>query len=821
MQKGGKSVQYLCTEFVRFLMHTQHREIALRSDLEPSNLAILEAVRKTCKGLGIVVHHEPVPVGSHESNGAAEATLQQIRVRAGILIQQIENACAGGKMIFPCAHPLYGWALLHACWVYNRFNVTAGTTAFERSADRVYTGRLAMFGESLLAYLKTDRKAAPRWQRGIWLGKSLSNDTHLIAQGNNIFATRSIRRLPKPFVLEELGEVVACPGDYGYAALGHRMFYSKTLSPPMPFRVGSGLPPQAVDVEAIQVQQYAEQHPLEDVEHPAGQAKTNEEPNTPMVEPSASGQKRADDAEVDESAKRQKTIGEEQPATPDDSMLDAGERAPKTPRLEQSPKQQSMNQLMSEVTSTDLALYQHEDEDVSFHFEVKIRGSRICLASATWREKHAEDGTPIWLRRSRFVAREFAWLQPERESLFSPASGSIISRVLPTMFLQMREHSNSVLACLDVRDAFLTVLQQCPTLVHTTDAGGVTRSFSLGRVLPGQRDGSLLWYKDITDFLKTKLDMVEHEPYPCVLATRDGSCTVMIHVDDMLIAGRKDFVLGKFLDTMRSKYDISIQTIERPGDEMNFLKRTHLLHEDGRLTIKTHHKHISQLCSLLGLNMKTQNKRSPGHADMDKEDTSPDLPASAATVFQTCVGILMYLANDMPHGQHVIRHLSTYNAKPTQKSLAVLKHLVSYLACHQQLCISLKWGGRNSGIFHSYPNLQAGENVLETFTDSDWASDRTTGRSISCCIISYGQCLLYSASRAQRVVSLSSAEAEVYACSSGASDAILLARLVTWLTGKQTTIHLYTDSSGARGILQRKGVDGFAISAAEFYGCKI
>ena len=389
------------------------------------------------------------------------------------------------------------------------------------------------------------------------------------------------------------------------------------------------------------------------------------------------------------------------------------------------------------------------------------------------------------------MAREFAWLQPERESLFSPASGSIISRVLPTMFLQMREHSNSVLACLDVRDAFLTVVQQCPTLVHTTDAGGTTRSFSLGRVLPGQRDGSLLWYKDITELLKSQLDMTEHEPYPCVLATRDGSCAAMIHVDDMLIAGRKGFIMGKFLETMRSRYDISMQTIEKPGDEMNFLKRTHLLHEDGRLTIKTHHKHISQLCSLLGLNMKTQNKRSPGHADMDKEDTSSDLPASSATVFRTCVGILMYLANDMPHGQHVIRYLSTYNAKPTQKSLAVLKHLVAYLACHQHLCISLKWGGRNSGIFHSYPNLQAGENVLEVYTDSDWASDRTTRRSISCCIISYGQCLLYSASRTQRVVSLSSAEAEVYACSSGASDSILLARfdyMADWKTDPDSSL---------------------------------
>ena len=46
-------------------------------------------------------------------------------------------------------------------------------------------------------------------------------------------------------------------------------------------------------------------------------------------------------------------------------MLDAGERAPKTPRLEDSPKQQMMNQ----VTSTDLSLYEHEDDAACFRFE--------------------------------------------------------------------------------------------------------------------------------------------------------------------------------------------------------------------------------------------------------------------------------------------------------------------------------------------------------------------------------------------------------------------------------------------------------------------
>ena len=46
LQKGGKSLEYLVTEFVRFIMHTGHCELALRSDLKPSNLVMLDAVQR-------------------------------------------------------------------------------------------------------------------------------------------------------------------------------------------------------------------------------------------------------------------------------------------------------------------------------------------------------------------------------------------------------------------------------------------------------------------------------------------------------------------------------------------------------------------------------------------------------------------------------------------------------------------------------------------------------------------------------------------------------------------------------------------------------
>ena len=185
-----------------------------------------------------------------------------------------------------------------------------------------------------------------------------------------------------------------------------------------------------------------------------------------------------------------------------------------------------------------------------------------------------------------------------------------------------------------------------------------------------------------------------------------------------------------------------------------------------------------------------KNKKTPAHSDIDRADTTENLSGDVASIFRTCVGILMYLANDVPHCQYVIRHLSTYSSKPTQKSLTVLKHLVAYLASHSEISVSLKWNGRNSGIHHGYPDISQCDNVLEVFTDSDWASDRQSCRSVSCCVILYGGCLLFSASRTQKIISLSSAEAEVYASSSGCSDAILLnACLVDWSPHNHLCIH--------------------------------
>ena len=102
------------------------------------------------------------------------------------------------------------------------------------------------------------------------------------------------------------------------------------------------------------------------------------------------------------------------------------------------------------------------------------------------------------------------------------------------MFLDLGKFEDAVMVSIDV-GAFLTVSQETPTVVRCQMADGTSTDHSLGKVLPGQRDESLLWHKAITGLLKTELAMAEHIPYPCILKAPNSSCVVLIHVDDTLV----------------------------------------------------------------------------------------------------------------------------------------------------------------------------------------------------------------------------------------------------------------------------------------------
>ena len=262
LQNGGKSFSYLVTE--RFIVLCGDTEVGLRCDGEPSTLALLEAVSRACMGLNNVVHAEPAPTGDHQANGAAESMVGVLRSKANLLVSQIEEATGCKGPIFGCMHPAYAWALIHSAWLHNNFSVKRAMTSYERTTGRFYSGKVAMYGETVLGYLKTSLKGLPQWTKGIWLSETMSNDYHIIGTPTGIFITRSIRRLCDSFQPELLGEITASPWEYVHANLGHRLIYSRRSSLPPGVAVGTTL--NLGDKDALAVRDYARARPYEDVE---------------------------------------------------------------------------------------------------------------------------------------------------------------------------------------------------------------------------------------------------------------------------------------------------------------------------------------------------------------------------------------------------------------------------------------------------------------------------------------------------------------------------------------------------------------------------
>ena len=188
-------------------------------------------------------------------------------------------------------------------------------------------------------------------------------------------------------------------------------------------------------------------------------------------------------------------------------------------------------------------------------------------------------------------------------------------------------------------------------------------------------------------------------------------------------------------------------------------------------------------------------KHTPAHAQVLEVMESPELGAQQSSTYRSAVGILLYLSCDMVQCQWMIRHLAQSRSKPTLKAWTELRHLVQYLL-----------GCTEYGLMMHYrSDFDGSDFLLKTFTDSDWASNKGTRKSVSACCLMMNNCLLSSGSRNQGLIALSSAEAETYAATSGACDALFLSRCLEYLLEVTIGIKLLIDNSACRYILSRAG----------------
>ncbi|CAE7231548.1 RE1, partial [Symbiodinium microadriaticum] len=332
-------------------------------------------------------------------------------------------------------------------------------------------------------------------------------------------------------------------------------------------------------------------------------------------------------------------------------------------------------------------------------------------------------------------------IQMGAEDTFSPASiGSLLRHIV----VLAQTWGTPIWVC-DVKDAYLNVEQPKDAPVVVDAPLSYSRRYGpkrwkLGRILPGQRRGAQEWFLHLNVDLEAQgLEAMIEVPTLYRATSPKERKAAQVHVDDAMLTGDEEAV-NPLLANLREKYTIKVNGPFFPGDEFEFLKRRFRIEADGSITVNT-----------------------PGPVgDLFMVDDSKALGPTDGTLFRTVVGKLLYIAAERPDVQVVIQFLASKAAAPTEGALRVLKHLAGFMKATEGHGVNLK-AAKGASIMNFAAHDTYNQHVVEAVSDSNFATDRATRKSLSSGHVYIDRCLMFSFVRSQKVVTLSSGEAELVA----------------------------------------------------------
>ena len=175
-----------------------------------------------------------------------------------------------------------------------------------------------------------------------------------------------------------------------------------------------------------------------------------------------------------------------------------------------------------------------------------------------------------------------------------------------------------------------------------------------------------------------------------------------------------------------------------------------------------------------------------------EQDDGSDEPLSPAeaSLFRSFAARANYLAMDRPDIAFTAKELCRRMKEPVCRDLVALRRVAQYLASAPRLVYRYDWQGPVD---------------LSVYSDTDFAGCRATRRSTSGGCAMLGTHLLKHWSSTQKVLTLSSGEAELAGVVKGASEGYGLQSLALDL-GIVLKFSVFADSSAAIGICRRTGI---------------
>ena len=413
-----------------------------------------------------------------------------------------------------------------------------------------------------------------------------------------------------------------------------------------------------------------------------------------------------------------------------------------------------------------------------------------------------------WIRRSRLVAKEFRFLEPELQNIYAPASMAVLQRVFAGLCVS---GENLVMWSADISDAYLMVAQDQPTYIITTGGEAMELLFNL----PGQRSGARGWYLHLKEVMN-KGGLKPFVGAPAVFY-ETGKIACNSHVDDLQLVGgeRKGLELLNNMKNAGLKLQVE-GPVSIDGGSCRFLKR--LFQGDGTgIVVIPEKKYVEKLCMLLGVE-KSFSKPTPLPSSLVRPYVDPELAGEEYSVYRSALGLLLYMSSDYPELHFGVRMLGSRCSTPSAYDLQLMRHMAKYLKGRENLVLKLSLTGPGTSFEQRLRNfgedcdLEVGReasfgsgHLVECITDADWASSHFSRKSVSSYALYLNGNCIYVSTKLQQATSLSSCEAEYMSSRAGCCDGLFVKSLLEEITGASVTLVHRTDNSAARAIIGKQG----------------
>ena len=425
--------------------------------------------------------------------------------------------------------------------------------------------------------------------------------------------------------------------------------------------------------------------------------------------------------------------------------------------------------------------------------EAKAKGLRLVKSRWIDTEKEIEGKPGV---RSRLVAQEVNTYKREDVSMGTPpirVHRAVISHAATARPGESK--SKKLIGRYDVSVAFFHAdNSEKIGVIPPASEGTPNIIWELHKAMNGTREASRQWGVKIRE-VKTRHNFDELLLCPNTYYLKEHDLCLSCHGDDFLASGERE-ALDMLDKIMEENYEVKV--LPRIGDPAHGGEVSEGRHL-GRLikwtgsgfTWECDPKFAPQVIEELelkgckGVDTPASKATGVGNREVEKE-----LSRERAEVFRRVTGTILYMAVDRPSLQYAASELAEGMSKPLEIHWLRLKRVGKYIAKYPVE----KW----------HFELQEAPAQLESFSDSDWATDRRTRRSMSSTYQRFGKHLLDTSCGRQSLVALSSGEAEFYAMVKTAAEGKLTTEILRHF-GWKVEHRVLSDSSAARSMAQRVG----------------